>query len=518
MAAKECIGERTRSRRGFVSTETLEKIEESHAARLAGNQDQHRALSRRTRPLLGRDNERYVRSLAEAVEGHLNANDLRPAYRALKKLRSKSLSRASAIRAADERLVSDMDGQMARWAEYFGQLFTVDPPIEQLHTTGLQAVDADPPIDETAPTPLDESSAEASETSAVWVQSESIADRILALRDLVERRREFRQGMLAAYVGLKKVFDSVHLKVVGYAWWSWDGKMASGKPAGFSEEDGARMPSGEKDSVEKDGDSGDEQKPDVMTLLTAMMGKMNAQAVQAREAEERAEVRTRELRVAMHEGWQAVQRESQQYTDEKLDIVKEELLGEVELVRRQAEEAATVALRGVTECRGELATLHQAIREEELPLSLGDAPANLMQGHGRSGGGRGSSLSDGKAAWRACRARLAALASSVRVRKGLAVGLPPRRMWKGKRPAYFTSAWGHPKKGRRRGERWKPRDQKWRPPRARMKEASPYLPLLLYQEDGERNGWPPPKLWQVDDGGGRLRRAFCHTGGPARSC
>ncbi|KAG0724675.1 tRNA dimethylallyltransferase [Chionoecetes opilio] len=43
-AAKECIGERPRSRRGFVSTETLEKIEESRAARLAGNRDQHRAV------------------------------------------------------------------------------------------------------------------------------------------------------------------------------------------------------------------------------------------------------------------------------------------------------------------------------------------------------------------------------------------------------------------------------------------------------------------------------------------
>ncbi|KAG0711378.1 hypothetical protein GWK47_020721 [Chionoecetes opilio] len=48
-----------------------------------------------------------------------------------------------------------MEGQMARWAEYFGQLFTVDPPIGQLHTTGLRAVDADPPIEETAPS-LDE--------------------------------------------------------------------------------------------------------------------------------------------------------------------------------------------------------------------------------------------------------------------------------------------------------------------------------------------------------------------------
>ncbi|KAG0720355.1 Protein lin-10 [Chionoecetes opilio] len=306
-AANECIGERPRSRRGFVSTETLEKIEESRAARLAGNRDQHRALSCRTRTLLGRDKERYVRSLAEDVEGHLNANDLRPAYRALKKLRSKSPSRASAIRAADGRLESDMDGQMARWAEYFGQLFTVDPPTEQLHTTGLQAVDADPPIDETAPS-LDEVreavaklrggkaagvcniSAELLKAggeamirglhavlTAVWQSStippdwkrglvvpiwkgkgdrqdcnnyhgitllsvpgkvlahllltrirshllkhqrpqqsgftpgKSTTDRILALRVLVEHRREFRQGMLAAYVDLKKAFDSVHL-------------------------------------------------------------------------------------------------------------------------------------------------------------------------------------------------------------------------------------------------------------------------------------------------------------------
>ncbi|KAG0721718.1 Chitooligosaccharidolytic beta-N-acetylglucosaminidase [Chionoecetes opilio] len=150
-AAKECIGERPRSRRGFVPTQTLEKIEESRAARLTGSQDQHRALSRRTRTLLWRDKERYVSSLAENVEGHLNANNLQPTYRALKKLRSMSSSRASAIRTADGRLVSDRDGQMARWAEYFGQLFTVDPPTEQLHTTGLQAVDADPPIDETTP-------------------------------------------------------------------------------------------------------------------------------------------------------------------------------------------------------------------------------------------------------------------------------------------------------------------------------------------------------------------------------
>ena len=42
----------------------------------------------------------------------------------------------------------------------------------------------------------------------------STTDRILALRVLMERRREFQQGMLAAYIDLKKVFDSVHRKIL----------------------------------------------------------------------------------------------------------------------------------------------------------------------------------------------------------------------------------------------------------------------------------------------------------------
>ena len=46
--------------------------------------------------------------------------------------------------------ISDADGQMARWAEHIEHLFTVDPPTGQLQTAGLQILDADQPIDETA--------------------------------------------------------------------------------------------------------------------------------------------------------------------------------------------------------------------------------------------------------------------------------------------------------------------------------------------------------------------------------
>ena len=54
----------------------------------------------------------------------------------------------SAIWTSDGCLVSDVDGQMARWAEYFEQLFKVNPPSGRLQTTVLQEMDADPPINQ----------------------------------------------------------------------------------------------------------------------------------------------------------------------------------------------------------------------------------------------------------------------------------------------------------------------------------------------------------------------------------
>ncbi len=55
----------------------------------------------------------------------------------------------------------------------------------------------------------------------------STIDRILALRVLMERRLEFRQGLLAAYVDLKKAFDSMHHGTL------WDILRVRGIPSGI---------------------------------------------------------------------------------------------------------------------------------------------------------------------------------------------------------------------------------------------------------------------------------------------
>ena len=41
-----------------------------------------------------------------------------------------------------------------------------------------------------------------------------VVDRILAIRVLTERLRDFRNGLLAAYVNLRKVFDLVNREVL----------------------------------------------------------------------------------------------------------------------------------------------------------------------------------------------------------------------------------------------------------------------------------------------------------------
>merc|ERR1712035_203667 len=58
-----------------------------------------------------------------------------------------------------------------------------------------------------------------------FTPGKSTTDRILALRVLLERRLEFRQGLLSVYVDLKKAFDTVHRETL------WDILRLRGIPA-----------------------------------------------------------------------------------------------------------------------------------------------------------------------------------------------------------------------------------------------------------------------------------------------
>ena len=106
---------------------------------------------RRTRSLLRRDKEQFIRSLAEEVEGHFLVNDLRPAYQALRKLNTKPSSQVTAVRSVGGQIVSDPVAVRERWAEYFEQLYQVDPPTVNLDAGNAVVPLPDPPISEDPP-------------------------------------------------------------------------------------------------------------------------------------------------------------------------------------------------------------------------------------------------------------------------------------------------------------------------------------------------------------------------------
>ncbi|XP_069995851.1 uncharacterized protein [Penaeus vannamei] len=254
-AAQETIGERPRARQNFILQETG-----CHRCLLCGSsgrdRDWHRSQVHRTQSLLRRDKGQFIRNLAEVVEGHFLVNDLRPAYQALFIGDSSSLS---------GQIISVPVVVWERWAENFKQLYQVDPPTVNLDAGSAEVPLPDPPISEDAPSLTKVRGAISKLKSgkaagicsipaellkagvepiawglhvvlvAIWwsgtippdllrdhllrhqrleqsgfTPGKSTINRILALRIIIEHRREFGHGLLAAYIDLKKASDKVH--------------------------------------------------------------------------------------------------------------------------------------------------------------------------------------------------------------------------------------------------------------------------------------------------------------------
>ncbi|XP_069977663.1 uncharacterized protein [Penaeus vannamei] len=255
-AAQESIGERLRTRQNFISLETLEAADTCHMACLNGNRGLRRSLVCKARTLLRRDKEQFIRNLAEEV-GHFLVNDLHPAYQALRKLNSNHSSQTSAVHSMDGRIISNHVRIRERWAEYFEQLYQVsldardvaipvpDPLISEDPPTLTESSSIPPDLLRRVVIPLWKGKGDRWDCSnyrgitllnildkvfthihlkrncnhllrhqrpeqSGFTLGMSTIDHILSLRVIVEHRCEFGRGLLAAYIDLKKAFDSVH--------------------------------------------------------------------------------------------------------------------------------------------------------------------------------------------------------------------------------------------------------------------------------------------------------------------
>ncbi|XP_069980167.1 uncharacterized protein [Penaeus vannamei] len=158
--------------------------------------------------LVRRDKEQFIRSLAEEVEGHILVNDLRPAYQALRKLNSQALFTVSG------QIVLDLVTMQEHLAEYFEQLYQFDSPTVNLDTGSAVISLPDPSTSEDPPSLTEVRGTVSKLRSGKAAGICGILAELLNAggEPMAHYCIEFGHGLLAAYIDLKKAFETVHWK------------------------------------------------------------------------------------------------------------------------------------------------------------------------------------------------------------------------------------------------------------------------------------------------------------------
>ncbi|XP_069977711.1 uncharacterized protein [Penaeus vannamei] len=206
----------------LVDPKILEATDACHMARLTGGWDLHSSQVRKTRSLLRRDKEQFNRSLAEKVEGHSLVIE-RPAYQALRKLNSKPSSQVTAVRSVGGQIISDPVVVLFNLDVGSANILLLDPSISENPTILTEVRRAIYKLRSgkaagSIPVELLKTDGELmlqglhAVLAAIWqsgtISPDLLRECILVLRVIVESHRELRRGLLAAYIDLKKAFDT----------------------------------------------------------------------------------------------------------------------------------------------------------------------------------------------------------------------------------------------------------------------------------------------------------------------
>ena len=107
--------ERPPPRRPWISTESLDLIEERRKARLIGKMRRYRRLNSLRNASLKADKERYWSNMADTLEAAARRNDHATIYRTLRDLRDKPRRKVTQVKDASGELLSTKDECLNRW-------------------------------------------------------------------------------------------------------------------------------------------------------------------------------------------------------------------------------------------------------------------------------------------------------------------------------------------------------------------------------------------------------------------
>ena len=151
----EVLGPRTSKHKGWISIETLKKIEERKAKKAAVNnsrtrtakakaQEEYKGMNRSVKRSLKADKCNYLESLAAEAEEAAYHGNMRDLYATIRNLSGKYSKPERPVKDKDGHPISDLEGQKKRWVEHFEELLNRPAPPDP---PDVQPADSDLAID-----------------------------------------------------------------------------------------------------------------------------------------------------------------------------------------------------------------------------------------------------------------------------------------------------------------------------------------------------------------------------------
>ena len=143
-AAEETIGYRRSCHQPWISVETLSVIDQKAEAHKCQDRAGRRRLQGIFRAKAKEDEERYFSQIADEIEDGLYRNDLRPAYRTVRRFHGFATTNNSApVLRKDGNTCTSPDDILARWAEHYQEALNHKPatPDHDLDTQQMAAED-----------------------------------------------------------------------------------------------------------------------------------------------------------------------------------------------------------------------------------------------------------------------------------------------------------------------------------------------------------------------------------------
>ena len=156
----EVLGPRTPKHKGWISTETLKKIEERKAKKVAVNNsrtrtakakalEEYKGMNRNVKRSLKADKRNYLESLAVEAEEAAYHGNMRDLYATIRNLSGKYSKPERPVKDKDGHPISDLEGQKKRWVEHLEELLNRPAPPDP---PDVQPADSDLTIDYNPPT------------------------------------------------------------------------------------------------------------------------------------------------------------------------------------------------------------------------------------------------------------------------------------------------------------------------------------------------------------------------------